>query len=121
MGMNALDLAGYRDQLEDRRRRLHRAVSEVGSRPDLDHLLGEVDRALGRVDEGTYGICETCGDPIESERLVSDPLLRFCLDHLAPHEARALERDLDLAARVQGALLPPRDLLASGWEVHTRY
>jgi len=33
-------------------------------------------------DQGTFGLCETCHDTIEAERLLADPLVRFCLDHL---------------------------------------
>ena len=40
----------------------------------------------------------------------ADPLLTVCLECLSPAERRALERDLEAAARVQAALLPPRQL-----------
>jgi len=63
---------------------------------------------LGKLDKGTYGICETCGEAIEAERLVIDPLIRNCLDHLTASEQRVLEHDLDLAYQVQSALLPKR-------------
>lgn len=48
--------------------------------------LAEVDRALQRLDEGTYGRCETCDAPIDDERLAVVPAARFCLDHQADHE-----------------------------------
>jgi sigma-B regulation protein RsbU (phosphoserine phosphatase) len=70
---------------------------------------------------GTYGLCETCHDPIEADRLRADPLIRFCLDHLTPGEQRALEQDLDLASRIQSKLLPSHDLQAAGWEAHYHY
>ena len=75
----------------------------------MTRLLHEVDAALRRMDVGTFGICETCGDPVETERLLADPLTRFCLDHLTPVEQRALEEDLELASRIQRELLPKRD------------
>ena len=40
----------------------------------------EVDDALRRVDEGTYGICERCGQPIGEGRLGARPFARWCID-----------------------------------------
>jgi RNA polymerase-binding transcription factor DksA len=41
--------------------------------------LADVDRALRRHDEGTYGICEVCGRPIAAERLAVRPSARTCV------------------------------------------
>ncbi len=119
--MDAAAQTRYRDGLTDRRRRLASAIDAHGPSEDLGRLIGEVDAALERMQGGTYGICETCHDPIEEDRLAVDPLLRFCLDHLTPPEQRALEQDLQLAGRIQGGLLPRPDVRAHGWEVHRRY
>jgi DnaK suppressor protein len=43
-------------------------------------LLGKVDRALRRVDEGSYGICESCGNSIPVERLDVLPYAALCID-----------------------------------------
>jgi hypothetical protein len=43
-----------------------------------------------RMEEGTYGLCETCHDCVEKDRLLQSPL-EFCLDHLTSEEQRALE------------------------------
>src|SRR5580704_1244509 len=48
-------------------------------------------------------------------------LLALCLDHLTSDEQRALERDLELAARVQRGLLPRTDLRHGDWLVHYQY
>jgi DnaK suppressor protein len=40
--------------------------------------LAGVEHALKRLDEGTYGICEACGEPISPERLESSPAARLC-------------------------------------------
>jgi sigma-B regulation protein RsbU (phosphoserine phosphatase) len=106
--------------LHERRRRLVQAT-EIEPRPQLLDLLQEVDAALARVEEGSFGQCEVCHDPIETDRLLSDPLKRICLECLSPVEADELERDLETAARVQTALLPPRDLIFAGWEIHYSY
>lgn len=110
-----------RTQLLQRREKLQ--IATAGREPSgyLSGLIDEVDAALARLAEGTFGICETCHDPIETDRLVSDPLLRFCLDHLTTDERASLEEDLTLSARIQSALLPPDGLVCAGWEVTYRY
>jgi sigma-B regulation protein RsbU (phosphoserine phosphatase) len=110
-----------RDQLSQRRRQLEKAVSVSRGREDLVRLMEQVDRALERMDHGTYGLCEECHDPIEADRLLADPLLCFCLDHLSPDEQRSLQMDLDLASRVQRALLPKQSLAVPGWEIRYHY
>jgi RNA polymerase-binding transcription factor DksA len=51
--------------------------------------LADVDRALRRLDEGTYGKCEACGHPISDDRLEAMPAARFCISHQAEAEASA--------------------------------
>jgi sigma-B regulation protein RsbU (phosphoserine phosphatase) len=110
-----------RDELTSRRSRLERAVAVAGEDRELSRLLSEVDTALQRLEKGSYGLCETCHDPIEPDRLMADPLTRFCLDHLTSSEQKALEEDLDLAARIQKGLLPAPDLRHGNWEVAYHY
>jgi phosphoserine phosphatase RsbU/P len=116
--MDATTLPLYRDQLLDRRQKLQQVAATA---TDIERLLAEVDAALMRITIGTYGLCDTCGDPIEADRLLADPLTRMCLDHLTPHEQRALEQDLDLAARIQRELLPKPDTPLDGWEFAYHY
>jgi sigma-B regulation protein RsbU (phosphoserine phosphatase) len=117
----ATPAADVQAQLVLRRDRLESVMRHGGGALQLDDLLREVDEALARLSAGTYGRCETCGDAIEAERLEADPLVRFCLDHLTPFEARALEQDLDLAGRVQQTLLPPSLVVDLGWELAYQY
>jgi RNA polymerase-binding protein DksA len=42
-------------------------------------LMGKVDRALARMDEGSYGICSRCGKPIEKARLKALPYVDLCI------------------------------------------
>jgi RNA polymerase-binding protein DksA len=42
--------------------------------------LVEIDAALQRIEDGTYGICEGCGKPIGAERLSAIPWARLCID-----------------------------------------
>lgn len=62
----------------------------------LDSIEGEladVEHALRRLDQGTYGTCEACGKPIPDDRLEALPATRFCLD-----DQSVAERELRVAA-----------------------
>ena len=47
----------------------------------LHSQLSVVERALTRLDEGTYGTCETCGGSISVERLDAIPATSRCIEH----------------------------------------
>ena len=52
-------------------------------------LLREIDKALGRIEKKTYGICEGTGKPIPKARLEAQPWARYCVEY-----ARLLEQGL---------------------------
>ncbi len=110
-----------REQLHQRRSKLERALVLSPDDPQVHQLLTEVDAALERTQKGTYGVCESCRGVIEPERLIADPLVRFCVDCLTPVQRRALEEDFQLAAQIQSALLPGQDIRLSGWEAAYHY
>lgn len=110
----------FRPQLLERRARLQ-AASNTVSAVYLNGLIAEIDAALERIGNGSYGLCETCHDSIEADRLEQNPLLRYCLDHLSPAEFQALQQDLDLATQIQSTLLPPRKIALENWDAHYRY
>lgn len=110
----------FRPRLLERRERL-RAASVAAPAGEIDRLLREIDAALSRLDGGCFGICETCGDPIEPDRLECDCLTRFCLDHLNAAEMQAHQHDLELAAQIQARLLPASGLVPSVWDTHYHY
>jgi RNA polymerase-binding protein DksA len=45
-----------------------------------EQVLRAIDAALQRIEDGTYGICETCGQPISEERLEAIPYATQCID-----------------------------------------
>lgn len=113
-----------REQLEKRRDQLKHAIASPDvhtAHPAFVELLRDVDSALERMNSGTFGICEVCHDTIEKDRLISDPLVRLCIDHLTGEEQRALEGDLELASRIQRGLLPQSELKIHGWQIHYQY
>jgi RNA polymerase-binding protein DksA len=47
---------------------------------NAEHVLSAIDSALARIDEGSFGICRTCGQPIAQERLQALPYTTQCID-----------------------------------------
>ncbi|MFJ4467628.1 TraR/DksA C4-type zinc finger protein [Streptomyces sp. NPDC089424] len=45
----------------------------------LERVLKEIDAAVTRVDDGTYGICRGCAKPVPAERLEILPYTRYCV------------------------------------------
>jgi sigma-B regulation protein RsbU (phosphoserine phosphatase) len=119
--MTTPETLAFRSQLLDRRARLQSARAARLESADLTRLLGEIDSALERMEQHTYGLCEVCHDPIEPDRLMADPLVRFCLAHLTDQQQAALEKDIELAGRIQATLLPSRNVKGGGWEASYHY
>ena len=44
-------------------------------------ILNEIDDALDRIEDGTYGICEGTGEPISKARLKAQPWARYCVEY----------------------------------------
>jgi len=109
-----------RADLLSRRERLE-SVIERNDSQQLTELLTQVDDALARIDNGTLGICEVCHTPVEEDRILRDPLVSVCLGCLTPNQQRALEYDLELAARIQNGLLPAPGISIPGWDIAYHY
>lgn len=78
-GMDTYDLAS-----EERDREINSILS------DRDRVkLKQIDDALERMDEGTYGVCESCGLEIAEERLEAMPFSRLCRDCQQDEEREA--------------------------------
>ena len=110
-----------RGQLSDRRRRLEEAIASTGQLDDLVRLLQQVDAALTRMDSGSFGSCDVCGESIEERELLANPLMQYCLCRLDDKQLDSLQHDLDLARRIQGGLLPRQDFRCCGWTAHYHY
>lgn len=55
---------------------------------NVQDLIDKISRAIEKVDEGTYGICEVCGQPIEAARLKALPHALLCVKDKAAEERR---------------------------------
>jgi DnaK suppressor protein len=81
------DLAiGSGDHIADSATETYMRELDGGLEENADHLLAEIGAALGRIDDGTYGVCESCGRAISIERLEAVPYATLCID-----DQRALE------------------------------
>jgi RNA polymerase-binding transcription factor DksA len=74
MEVDAADENEVADKLEE-------LDDNTGIVSQLEKQLNETDAALDRIEKGTYGICETCGKPIETERLEAIPSARISIKH----------------------------------------
>ena len=52
---------------------------ELSIEQNVRDLLQKIDRALKRIDAGTFGICERCGKPIEKARIKALPYVDLCI------------------------------------------
>lgn len=51
-------------------------------------MLAQIDRALARIDDGSYGICESCGNPIGKLRVMAFPRATLCMSCKQREERR---------------------------------
>jgi DnaK suppressor protein len=61
---------------------------ELSLARNAQDLLGQGERALGRIDAGTYGVCESCGKPIGKARLLAFPRATLCVECKQRQERR---------------------------------
>ncbi|MBP1708685.1 MAG: transcriptional regulator, TraR/DksA family [Deltaproteobacteria bacterium] len=59
-------------------------------------LITKVKEALERIDNGTYGICESCGKPISEKRLIARPVTTECI------ECKTEEEQKERSERMRG-------------------
>jgi RNA polymerase-binding transcription factor len=52
---------------------------ELSIEQNVRDLIQKIDRALKRIEDGTYGICEVCGKPIEKARIKALPYVDLCI------------------------------------------
>ena len=121
VGDGELNLDAIRRDLEERRKRAHERLAALTARPERGSAVGfgkrigdgtseavsrltdigvgdalergmqRTERALAKLDEGTYGVCDACGSPIARGRLKAMPDGVLCL-RCAASEARVSPR-----------------------------
>jgi DnaK suppressor protein len=61
-------------------------TKDLSVQEEIAGRLDDLARALDKLDSGTYGTCEVCGEPIPDERLEALPGARYCVEHQAAQE-----------------------------------
>jgi len=107
--VSAAELASLRASLEEERASLVQRLADLGEGPDgaldfdsnfadssqvtaergnveavvgsLRDSLDDVEHALAKFDAGTFGVCESCKQPIAPDRLEFMPEARYCIEH----------------------------------------
>ncbi|MBC9225433.1 TraR/DksA family transcriptional regulator [Aeromicrobium sp. 636] len=62
--------------------------AELSLAANQRELLLQTEKALSRLDDGTYGVCELCGEPIGKLRLMAFPRATLCMDCKRREERR---------------------------------
>ena len=88
---NVGDLSAYDQHQADVGTETFEREKDLSILERVEGELADVEHALRRLDDGSYGTCEACGRPIGEERLAVQPAARFCVEDqaLAEQEARA--------------------------------
>jgi DnaK suppressor protein len=69
----------YRDHMADQGSATFARDLEMELEDNVREVLDAVDRALSRIDAGTYGKCRRCGEQIAEERLAALPTAKLCI------------------------------------------
>jgi RNA polymerase-binding protein DksA len=112
----ALDLATIKQTLEEQRQKLEASIDKKQSsqhamevsnpgpgdramdsrnknretllKNHVEHQLEDINQALDRLESGTYGICTSCGENIQAERLNIMPSAAFCIECQRNHDQK---------------------------------
>lgn len=83
----------------DRATREAAQTLELRTRDRYRKLLGKIDAALDRIDDGTYGWCEDTGEPIGLARLEARPVTTLCVEAQEQRELRERLTGVDLGRK----------------------
>lgn len=75
------DPSGSQADENDRADRLEEYGERSATVARLEERLADVNAAIARIDNGTYGICKITNEPIEAERLEANPAADTCIAH----------------------------------------
>jgi|DewCreStandDraft_3_1066083.scaffolds.fasta_scaffold00992_5 DnaK suppressor protein len=86
--MSGMNFEGYDEDLADFAVDTFEREKGLVLESSIQDLLAQVEAALKKIEEGTYGICERCGQPIHIERLEALPWAKLCISCKALEEKR---------------------------------
>jgi len=76
----AIESSGSGGDLVERMRSFAERELAVRTVSRLSRLIADVDAALERIQDGTYGACQACGRPIGASRLSAVPWCSLCIE-----------------------------------------
>jgi DnaK suppressor protein len=74
------EYSGYGNHIAEAATETSEAERDLVLIDNLEQMRGHVEAALRRIDEGNYGLCQSCGNPIPRERLEALPFADKCVD-----------------------------------------
>ena len=80
--------AAYDNHLADTATETYDRELDYTLEENSEHVLAEIDSALKRIDDGTYGVCTNRGEQIPLERLEARPYATLCIDCQREQERR---------------------------------
>lgn len=80
--------SGYSSHPADDASTVFEQARNVGIKRDQELLLGNVEDALKRIVDGSYGTCRHCGNAIDTARLKAQPTAALCFECKVRQEAR---------------------------------
>jgi len=123
--MTTSDFEHFKEILVEREDLLNEYLSSLSAEGSADGekvrgLLGDIKRALGRIEDHTYGTCRVCHEDVEYQRLEVQPIRQVCLDCITSEEKARLEEELEVASRIHRALLPQQVEAIPGFDLAAR-
>ncbi len=94
------ELSGYDNHPADLGAETFERSKDLGLKNNTKAILEKVNHALERVSTGTYGVCEKCGEAIETDRLQILPYTAFCADCKMSKEEQYSHRERPLEEEV---------------------
>jgi DnaK suppressor protein len=70
---------GYGNHMADDASEAYEQAKDLALRQNAETLLGQINEALARFEQGTYGLCQQCGSEIDPARLKALPYVTLCL------------------------------------------
>ena len=71
--------AGFDEEYADAGSATYEREKDLSLVINLRDLVEKIEKAMTKIDEGTYGLCDRCGKPIEKPRLKALPYANLCL------------------------------------------
>ena len=69
----------YGDKPDENAQEISDYTTNIATEAVLEKTLADINNALERIENGTYGICKYCGRPIDAKRLIARPVASSCV------------------------------------------